>query len=133
MKKHKTKHIVVGGSPTLLNRGYGSIIESYDKIIRVNLCHTYGTNSSTTRSDLGKRTNIWCSSWNTKKNKEIGYKNFFLPETLDDKTVWFRHPQGKADYSHIIEEKFGNFESDILTCGAKEGYGQAFIICGYKK
>ena len=134
----KTKCIVVGGSPTLINAGYGTLIDSYETVVRVNMCHTHGTMRSITRKDLGTKTSIWCTSVN--KRKQPNTSDYFLPETLEDNQVWFRMKQGRDDYTQLIENKFGKINASVLRnhtghtskidTELRHVYGNNYIVTG---
>ena len=51
------KVIIVGNSPSILTKELGSIIDSYDVVIRINRCVTKGFEKY-----IGEKTNIWATS-----------------------------------------------------------------------
>ena len=62
----KSKVIIVGNSPTVLNYENGKWIDSFDVVIRVNRCATEGF-----EKNIGSKTDIWkdCQSLWTSTTK----------------------------------------------------------------
>ena len=85
MKEDKDKKvIIVGNSPSILLNEFGSIVDSYDIVIRINHCPTDGFEKF-----IGKKINIW----STTKN-EI-HNNFFPDEFPNLSYIWHRTPTTK--------------------------------------
>jgi len=88
--------IVVGNSPTLVGSNLGDIIDSYETIIRVNLC-----NVPNLYKDTGKKTHIWAASLYSRAQEKFKMSkqeaDSFIPPTIINKEIWYRHPTSR-DY-----------------------------------
>jgi hypothetical protein len=95
MKKDtESKVIIIGNSANVLENEYGSIIDSYDVVIRINRCVTKGFEKY-----IGSKTDIWAtSSWCLKSSPdnlksesgELGLP-YFMPDNFEKlKSIWFR-------------------------------------------
>ena len=98
-KGHST--IVIGGSPNILNYEYGSEIDTFDKIIRLNSCVTENF-----EKHVGSKTNIWATSGTKDKWKER-WGEYFFPSTLLDSEIWFRTEHTLKDYGLLAEKYYG--------------------------
>lgn len=92
--------IVVGGSPNILNYEYGSEIDKFDKIIRLNSCVT-----KELEKHVGSKTNIWSTSGTKAKWKER-WGGYFFPSTLLDSEIWFRTEHTLKDYGLLAEKYY---------------------------
>lgn len=93
--------IVIGGSPNILNYEYGSEIDTFDKIIRLNSCVTENL-----EKHVGSKTNIWVTSGTKDKWKER-WDGYFFPSTLLDSEIWFRTEHTLKDYGLLAEKYYG--------------------------
>ena len=71
------KVIVIGNSPNTLKNKYGSLIDSYDVVIRINKCTTKGF-----EENIGSKTDIWATTHlhyhkDPLNHKKIGAKKPF--------------------------------------------------------
>jgi hypothetical protein len=81
----ESKVIIIGNSPILLENEYGSLIDSYDVVIRINKCPTIGF-----EKHIGSKTDIWATS----KNGKAGYGKNFIPNNYQKlKYIWKRAPK----------------------------------------
>ncbi len=89
--------IVVGNSPTLVGSNLGDIIDSYETIIRINLC-----NVPNLYKDTGKKTHIWVSSLYDRAQEKFKISkqevDSFIPPNIINKEVWTRH-RASTDYA----------------------------------
>ena len=93
------KVIVVGNSPSILEKDYGEIIDSYDVVIRVNRCITKGY-----EKNIGKRIDIWA----TTRTDTYGP---WVPENYKDiQYLWTRtkKPKPGSDYLKLPKD-FPNY------------------------
>ena len=82
IKDKKSRVIIVGNSPSVLENKYGHVIDSYDVVIRVNKCVTKGF-----EAHVGTKTNIWATSQNLAK----WYGKDFIPDNFNDlDCIWKR-------------------------------------------
>ena len=70
--------VVIGNSPTALLHEFGELIDSFDKVIRVNKCVTEGYEKF-----IGTKTSIWSTTTNKR------WEGFF-PPVISDFRVWLR-------------------------------------------
>jgi hypothetical protein len=87
------KVIIVGNSPSILTKELGSIIDSYDVVIRINRCITNGF-----EKHVGKKINVWATTkTRSKRMKELNIESFIPDgyENLD--CIWLRTPYTKND------------------------------------
>ena len=78
------KVIIVGNSPSILSEEYGSLIDSYDIVIRLNKCTTKGFEKY-----IGSKTDIWATTHQK-------YHNKFVPDDYKNiKELWKRTPHVK--------------------------------------
>ena len=76
----KEKVIIVGNSPSILNRNYGKLIDSYDVVIRLNRCVTEGF-----EDNIGSKIDVWATT------RTDGYDELFVPTNYKDiKHLWVR-------------------------------------------
>ena len=74
------KVIIIGNSPSVLEKKYGAIVDSYDTVIRINNCPTAGFEQF-----IGKKINIWATT------KNISHQDNFYPAEYDNLDyVWHR-------------------------------------------
>ena len=117
MNSHKKKVIIIGNSPSVLNYEYGSIIDSYDVVIRINRCVTAGFEKY-----IGSKTDIWStSSWCLEMQPEKAFPNiksetskkelpYFFPSNIQDlDAIWYRTPKTLSDF----KESFRDFWKQI--------------------
>ena len=84
------KVIIIGNSPTILNDEFGSLIDSFDIVIRINRCLTKGFEKY-----IGSKTDIWATTKNYSagKGRKFGYKETFIPDQYNEiKEIWKRAP-----------------------------------------
>mgnify|MGYP003646202630 CR=1 FL=1 len=79
-KDNKSKVIIIGNSPSILDHERGNTIDSYDVVIRINNCPVVGYERF-----IGKKINIWATTKNT-----IYHKNFYPPEYDNLDYIWHR-------------------------------------------
>jgi len=87
------KVIIVGNSPNVLKKKYGSIIDSYDIVIRINKCTTNGFEKY-----IGTKTDIWATT-HLKYHKDSNNDDkIFIPNNYQDiKQLWRRTPKVKLN------------------------------------
>jgi hypothetical protein len=87
-KQYKnSKVIVIGNSPNVLKNEYGSIIDSYDIVIRINKCVTEGYEKY-----IGSKLDIWSTTHNWSK----WYGEDYVPNKYHNiKQIWKRTPKTK--------------------------------------
>ena len=92
--------IVVGNSPTLVGTNLGKIIDSYETIVRVNMC-----NVPDLYQDTGEKTHIWATSLYDRAQEKFNISkeeaDSFIPPNIINKEIWWRHRASKkyaADY-----------------------------------
>lgn len=82
-----SKVIIIGNSPNVLENEYGSIIDSYDIVIRINKCVTKGYEKY-----IGSKLDIWSTSHNWSK----WYGKDYIPsQHLNIKQIWKRTSRTK--------------------------------------
>tara|TARA_Y100000816_G_C26108368_1_gene590162 strand:- start:3611 stop:4300 length:690 start_codon:yes stop_codon:yes gene_type:complete len=97
-----SKVIIIGNSPSVLNYEYGSIIDSYDVVIRINRCLTTGFEKY-----IGSKTDIWATTKNTY------YKDNFVPNNYDKLSyIWYRTPTAKKNVK--VKKQFKNLNIPYL-------------------
>jgi len=95
----KSKVIIVGNSPSILEKDYGDIIDSYDVVIRVNRCITEGY-----EKHIGKKIDIWA----TTRTDTYGP---WVPENYKEiKSLWTRtgKPKPGSDFLKLPKD-FPNY------------------------
>lgn len=80
----KSKVIIIGNSPEILDYEYGSYIDSFDTVIRINHCPTAGY-----EKNIGSRTDIWATT------HHYFHPNFW-PNWANLQQVWTRTPTVKV-------------------------------------
>lgn len=81
----ESKVIIVGNSPNVLKNEYGSLIDSYDIVIRINKCVTKNYEKY-----IGSKTDIWATTHNSKK----WYGEDYIPDNYENITqIWKRTPK----------------------------------------
>jgi SAM-dependent methyltransferase len=89
----KSKIILVGNGPSILEHEYGQLIDSYDVVVRFNWYHTKGFEKHT-----GVKTNVWV-------------------------TTIFDVPRSKFEYDHVIYHSWGrNIDNDKNYLKFKERF-----------
>ena len=79
-KDNTKKVIIIGNSPSILKSDYGSKIDGYDIVIRINHCPTEGFEDK-----IGKKINIWSTT------KNICHKDNFYPSNIGKlDQIWHR-------------------------------------------
>ena len=85
----KPKVIIVGNSPNVLKNEYGSIIDSYDIVIRINKCVT-----KKYEKYVGSKIDIWATTHNRAK----WYGESYIPDNYQNITqIWKRTPNTNLD------------------------------------
>ena len=74
LKDTKSKVIIIGNSPSILNKERGDLIESFDIIIRINKCATKGFEKY-----IGNRTDIWATTYFKYHKDPNNIEKPFLP------------------------------------------------------
>lgn len=83
------KVIIVGNSPDVLKNEYGSLIDSYDIVIRINKCVTKNYEKY-----VGSKIDIWATTY----NRAAWYGENFIPENYQNITqLWVRTQSTKLD------------------------------------
>jgi len=86
-EKSKSKVIIVGNSPNVLKNEYGSLIDSYDIVIRINKCVTKNYEKY-----VGSKTDIWATTHNSAK----WYGEDYIPNNYKNiAQIWKRTPSTK--------------------------------------
>lgn len=81
----KSKVIIVGNSPNVLKNEYGSLIDSYDTVIRINKCVTKNYEKY-----VGSKIDIWATTHNSAK----WYGEDYIPDNYKNITqIWKRTPK----------------------------------------
>ena len=84
----QSKVVIVGNSPIILENEYGSLIDSYDIVIRINKCTTKGFEKY-----IGSKINIWATTHPEYHKNPLNHKEIFTPD--NDKNIqqiWKRTP-----------------------------------------
>ena len=77
---NKPRVIIIGNSPVILQHEYGSVIDSFNTIIRINHCPTIGYESS-----IGSRTDVWSTTHQR-------FHPDFWPHNSKLTQIWTRTP-----------------------------------------
>jgi len=120
--------IIVGNSPSVLSEEYGSVIDSYDIVIRVNKCVTRGYEKF-----IGKKTDIWA----TTKTNNYGSKDFVPDNYQKLRGLWLRSTRlakGKKPNHRMIHlpEDFPDISHHIMykTKESKKAFTPILKIYG---
>ena len=120
--------IIVGNSPSILSKEYGSVIDSYDIVIRVNKCVTRGYEKF-----IGKKTDIWA----TTKTNSYGSKDFVPDNYQKLRGLWLRSTRlakGKKPNHRMIHlpEDFPDISHHIMykTKESKKAFTPILKIYG---
>ena len=109
----KSEVIVVGTSPSVLGSNLGDIIDSYETVIRVNMC-----NNPSLHNDIGEKTNIWATSvyeraqskFNQTREETLG----FTPPEIINKEIWYRHEASLTFFNKYKKEKGEKYKTTLL-------------------
>jgi len=82
------KVIIVGNSPSVLEKEYGQLIDSFDIVIRLNRCVIDGYEKY-----IGRKINIWATTGTTQHYKGWVPDNFFNLDELWTRTIMSGNPQ----------------------------------------
>ena len=83
-KTSKSRVIIIGNSPEVLKNKYGSLIDSYDIVIRINKCVTKNHEKY-----VGSKIDIWATTYNTAE----WYGEDYIPDNYKNITqIWRRTP-----------------------------------------
>ena len=85
----KSKVIIVGNSPTVLNNELGDYIDSHDIVIRINKCTTKGFEKY-----IGSKIDIWATTHPGYHKNPNNHNETFTPDSeLFLKQIWKRTPK----------------------------------------
>ena len=140
MKYEKNKKvIIIGNSPSILEKEYGDIIDGFDTVIRINRCVTEGFEQF-----IGSKTSIWAtSSWCLEKNPDnlesesskLNLPYFFPPNIKDLTSIWYRTPRTRddfiRDYSKLYKE-IENKDNYYIMWKTQEFYNNFSEFCNSK-
>ena len=94
------KVIVIGNSPNTLKNKYGSLIDSYDVVIRINKCTTKGF-----EENIGSKTDIWATTHLHYHKDPLNHKKIFVPEDYKNiKYLWKRTPRVYVDFNDLPKD-----------------------------
>ena len=115
--KPKTKCIVVGSSPSLSWYDFGKYIDRHEIVVRVNRCFSKGT-----RSNTGKKINIWATTNNDRWEESKG--KYYNPIRKHTEELWLRTPRTESQMRRngtlsLDDDRNQSGYRNYLPCGTQ--------------